>query len=51
MLAHAEVTQNDQMHLRLIKEMQADMVKMSNEAMLIIAGLDNQLSSIQVTIF
>lgn len=49
-LAHGEATQNDKKYLELIKKMQANMVKMSNEAMLIIAGLDNQLSAIQVTI-
>lgn len=48
MLAQKEVTGSDEFCLKSIEEMQADIVKMSNEATLMIAGLENELTEIEV---
>lgn len=47
-LAQREVEENDEASLKAIEEMQADIVKISNEATLIIAGLENQLTELDV---
>lgn len=48
MLAQKEVAENDEVSLKDIEEMQADVVKMSNDATSMIAGFENELNQIEV---
>lgn len=48
-LVRDEVTESDEASLRAIEEMQADIVKTSNEATLIQAGLENELNQLEVS--
>ncbi|XP_055296379.1 synaptonemal complex protein 1-like [Sitodiplosis mosellana] len=47
LLAQKEVSENDEASLKSVEKMQADIVKISNEATLMIAGLENQLIEIE----
>lgn len=47
-LAQSETAENDEVSLKSIEDLQADIVKTSNEATLMFAGLENQLTELQV---
>lgn len=47
-LVQSEVTHNDENALASMEDMLADIVKTSNEASSMIAGLENELSTIEV---
>lgn len=47
-LVQKEVSENDDVTLEAIEEMQADIVKLSNEATVVIAGLENKLAEVEV---
>lgn len=47
-LAQTAVSENDQFNLNSVEKIQAEMVKISNEATLIMSGLENELNSLQV---
>lgn len=51
MIAQDEVAKNDAFCLKKIEEMQCDIVKTSNEATLMIAGLENRLIELEVRSF
>lgn len=48
MLVQSEMAQNDEVTLKSIEDLQADIVKTSNEATLMVAGLENQMTELQV---
>lgn len=43
------VSENNESNLQSIEEMKFEMVRLSNDAALIIAGLENELNALQVT--
>lgn len=47
-LVRKETKENDEVSLEEMEKIQADIVKLSNEGNLIIAGLENQLAEIEV---
>lgn len=49
-LAQSEVMNNDQSNLKSIEEMLADIKKISNEATLTVAGVENELDSLEVRV-
>lgn len=47
-LAQSEVKQNDEANLKKLEQLRADIVKTSNEATLLFADMDNQLTELEV---
>lgn len=47
-LTHSEVAENDEETLKIIEELQKENVKATNEAQIVIAGLENEINELQV---